>query len=95
MPSATTSRRVVVDNVESPEWDRIGPPVFSPDSRRLAYRGLIKDKAFAVIDGVASPAYDAVGPITFGPDSRHAIYVVKTGPSRPGRRRRHCRRSAI
>lgn len=55
----------------------IGPPVFSPDSSRLAFVGFrSKDHVVAVIDGVEGPEFaDTWDNVTFSGDSRHVAYL--------------------
>ena len=50
--------------------------LFSPDSRRMAYRILIAGKAErVVVDGVESKLYERVeGGVSFSPDSKHLAY---------------------
>ena len=49
-------------------------PIFSPDSKRVAYTGQRGDKIMAVVDGVEGKAYDNVQPLEFSPDSQHVAY---------------------
>jgi len=54
---------------------QITPPVFSPDSRRLAF---IKADGFryrVCVDGQNGPPFDSVGTTVFSPDSRHYAYI--------------------
>ena len=59
------------------------PPVFSPDSKRLAWvaaRGKpgYNTRQSVVVDGVAGREYDAVGPgsLVFSPDSKRVAYTA-------------------
>ena len=50
-------------------------PVFSPDSKRVAYRGTQGGKTFIVIDGVKGNSYDRIiESMAFSPDSKHFAY---------------------
>lgn len=53
-----------------PAYDQVGPPVFSPDGTRLAFRARRRERDFIVLDGQAGPAYDQVGTPVFSPDGR-------------------------
>jgi hypothetical protein len=52
--------------------------VFSPDSKRTAYRAKRRAKYFVVVDGSESEPYDRVEwrSIVFSPDSRHVAYIA-------------------
>jgi hypothetical protein len=71
---------VVIDGVESEQYDEIGlgTPVFSPDSRKVAYAARQGSKWFVVADGVKSKAYDDINPATliFSPDSQKLSYAA-------------------
>jgi len=49
---------MVVDRNEGVKYDAISAPIFSPDSRRLAYGGLRGNKQFVVVDGKEGEKYD-------------------------------------
>jgi Tol biopolymer transport system component len=73
--------RLVVDGVEHGEYARIlgHPPVFSPDSKRVAYGAVRGEKMFVVVDGQEGREYDGIGegdPI-FSPDNKRVAYVAK------------------
>jgi Tol biopolymer transport system component len=56
-------------------------PIFSPNSKRVAYLASRGEKWFLVVDGLAGEAYDGIGegsPI-FSPDSKHWAIKVKNG----------------
>jgi hypothetical protein len=73
-----TKDHVVVDGVEGQSYDgtTAGTPLFSPDSRRLAFGAARGDKMFAVVDGEEGPAYQGVECLTFSPDSARVAYVA-------------------
>ena len=52
-------------------------PVFSPDSKRLAYIAESKDKMVLVVDGVETKPYDGIfwgtRPVWDAPDRLHAL----------------------
>ena len=61
-PPVRTDRPVfVVDGVEGKEYDGIakGTPIFSSDSKRVAYRAQRGRKQFVVLDGVQGKEYEA------------------------------------
>jgi Tol biopolymer transport system component len=86
MVGRSGTAKVVVDGVEGPEYEGVGMPVFSPDSRRVAYRAMHGGKfsvgtsaigrfrQMVVVDGVEGPAYEEVGEPLFSPDSQHIAY---------------------
>jgi hypothetical protein len=72
----TADTRLVLDGVERPDIGRPkGPPVFSPDGKRLAVpleqTVVVDERAGDLYDGVAASA------INFSPDSRHVAYAVE------------------
>lgn len=74
---------VVIDDVQGKIYDawNIGYPVFSPDSRRVAYvvsTRLDKGDKFVVLDGNEEKRYQGMSlnyPV-FSPDSKHFAYVA-------------------
>ncbi len=72
---------VVVDGEDGKEYDGIleGTPVFSPDSRRVAYGARRRDKHLVVVDGVEGKEHDGFlrgSTIVFGnPRSLHTLAV--------------------
>jgi Tol biopolymer transport system component len=84
---------VVVDGQAGADYDFIDALVFSPDSKRVAYRatdllrtasstGPVKDlthgfRSFAVIDGQPSGPYELVGNPKFSADSKRMGYLAK------------------
>jgi hypothetical protein len=79
--------RVVVDGVEGPSFSSVEekrPPLFSPDSARLAYVAGKERKQVVVLDGRVLGAYDHIEPgsLVFSPDGRHLAWVgAKKGVS--------------
>jgi WD40 repeat protein len=83
--------KAVVDGVEGPPYEGVDTAVFSPDSRRVAYRAVQGGKmsvgmstvgrihALVVVDGVEGPGYDLVSRPVFSPDSAHIAYSAVTG----------------
>lgn len=72
---------MIVDGESGPQFDHIFYPVFSPDSRRLAYCARNGNRQFVVADGVAGPEYDEIHrwfPM-FTNDSRHLLYWARRG----------------
>lgn len=76
-----SSSLAVVDGEAGAEYSEVLRPVFSPDSRRVAYAAKIGKKWSVVVDGQAGPAYDelriAPYPLPFSPDSKHLAYAAK------------------
>jgi len=80
----TEGQVVVVDGKEGPTYDLIqGTPVFSPDSRRVAYVGSKDGRLRVVLDGKEYKEYPLHGidekSLTFSPDSRRFAYIGVTG----------------
>lgn len=83
---------VMLDGVEGPHYDGIvSGPIFSPDSRRLAYvarKTLMDGKPVdcVVVDGKEGRAYERVSEflsaIVFSPDSRRLGYIAWRGGKR-------------
>jgi Tol biopolymer transport system component len=86
---------VVVDGVNGPGYDVVFDPVFSPDSRGLAYGALEfgQLKMFLVLDGQNEKGFDltpyfhpnasfGIGGLTFSPDSKRVAYVAELGGKR-------------
>jgi Tol biopolymer transport system component len=94
---------VVMNGKEGKSYDYIGavkafinakltwgiPPIFSPDSQRVAYLAMVGDKQVVVVDGQEEKPYDISGATAFGspgnravvfsPDSRRVAYVATFG----------------
>jgi Tol biopolymer transport system component len=74
---------VVVDGVEGKEYDLIylegskDTPLFSPDSRRVAYMARLGGKLFMVVDGVEGK--EGSGSPVFSPDGRRLAYLAAHG----------------
>lgn len=56
-------------------------PVFSPDSKRLAFAVKSGDKWCVVVDGAEGKQYDTFAGwnVVFSPDSRHFVYLASFG----------------
>jgi hypothetical protein len=77
----------VIDGAEQERFESIvGLPIFSPDSRSVAYRALRDKKHVVVLDATPQPPFDAILPISvkmagwgiwqmFSPDSRRFAYT--------------------
>lgn len=75
---------LVVDDVEGDPYDGISQnnPLFSLDSRRVAYVAERGSRKLAIIDGREGKEYDAAGDITFSPDSQRVAYMAAQGDER-------------
>ena len=67
---------VVLDGKKGTAYDFVYHPVFSPDSRRLAYQALTDSGYRVVVDGVAGNPYETIEWHEFSPDSRRLAYVA-------------------
>lgn len=56
-----------------------GTPIFSPDSKRMAYAVGKGRKWIVLLDGNAGKEYDAVQMLAFSPDSKHFAYAARDG----------------
>lgn len=56
------------------------PPVFSPDSKRLAYLAKDGDSSLIVLDGKAGERFKGIAGMIFSADSKHFAYIAKSGP---------------
>ena len=55
-------------------------PIFSPNSKRVAYEAWRGAHVYVVLDDDESAAYDELGGSpTFSPDSRHLVYGARRG----------------
>ena len=72
-----------MDGVEGKEYDGImeGNPVFSPDSKRVAYAANRGGKWLVVVDGMAGKEYDGIlaGTPVFSPDGKRVAYAAERG----------------
>jgi Tol biopolymer transport system component len=55
---------------------RIPPPVFSPDSSRMAFTRIEEKKFRNVVGETTGPPFDQVSTVIFSPDSRHYAYIA-------------------
>jgi WD40 repeat protein len=70
---------IVVNGKAGAAFDYIGSFTgvnWSPDSRRMAYAGLVDKQWGAVVDDAGFP-YDAIASIVFSPDSRRAAFQAQ------------------
>ncbi len=71
---------IVINGKAEAAFDYIGSFTgvnWSPDSRRLAYAGLVDKQWGAVVDDAGFP-YDAIASMVFSPDSRRAAFHAQT-----------------
>ena len=59
------------------QYQRVWIMVFSPDSKRLAYKVVEDDHRFIVADGMEQTRYEWVSHPVFSPDSRRLVYSAK------------------
>jgi Tol biopolymer transport system component len=76
--TSTGKQIVVVDATEGEEYIQVSRPVFSPDSKRLAYWAICESgRRVVVVDGAKGKEYDDVGIPIFSPDSKRVAYVIE------------------
>jgi hypothetical protein len=69
---------VVLDGVEGKDYSDIpSEPLFSPDSKRVAYKAKDDDKQLVVVDGIEGPRHEYLGQLVFSPDSKRFAYVAQ------------------
>jgi len=68
-----------VDGKEEKQYDAVSDPLFSPDSKRMAYWVNVSNKQFMVVDGKEEKQYDDIGYAVFSPDSKRVAYVAVLG----------------
>ena len=76
---------VVTGGVAGPGFEtiiKISGPVFSPDSRRMAYGALNGTQGFLVVDGSQHSVDGIVESIVFSPDGKRMAYALKKGAQR-------------
>ena len=75
-------QRLVLDGVSGPPFSRVNAPIFSADSKRMAYQVQQEGKLSIVLDGeTIGQLYDGVSHPVFSPDSKRFAYIAKLGPS--------------
>jgi Tol biopolymer transport system component len=87
--SSSTTAHLVVDGVEGNPYQSVGPPVFSPDAKRIAYWAYKDNKFLCIVDGVDGNGYEPSKTIrdqkacisnpVFSPDSKRVAYWVRRG----------------
>ena len=55
-------------------YDMVEGIAFSPDSKRIAWRALVKDQWAVVVNGKKGPDYSTLGGIVFSADGKHMAY---------------------
>jgi len=66
---------VVDGKEEKKQYDGVTAPVFSPDSKHLAYGAQEGKASFIILDGKEEDKrYDSVSSPIFSPDSKHLVY---------------------
>ena len=74
---------VLADNRKGRKYYYVEHPIFSPDSKHLAYVALVGDiftgKFFVVLDEKEDKQYDEVETLIFSPDSKRLAYAAKIG----------------
>jgi len=72
----------VIDGVEQRSWDGIiSNPIFSPNSKNIAYVAEEGDNSAVVLNGVRGKLYNGIGDETpiFSPDGKQMCYAAKLG----------------
>jgi len=75
-PAGPPDSFVVADGKPGKRYHGVGEPVFSPDSRHLAYGAILQEGQCVVLDGRELKTYRRVNTIAFSPDSSRLAYVA-------------------
>ncbi len=70
---------VVIDGKAEKQYDGVGYgcPIYSPDSRHLAYSATLNNKRFLVYDGIEEEdRYEGISDIVFSKDSKHLSFTA-------------------
>jgi Tol biopolymer transport system component len=72
---------VVLDGKVGPAYDSIGQdtPIFSPNSKRMAYKAKKGSSWHMVVDGREQQGYEGLSTPLFSPNSTHMLYAGKKG----------------
>jgi hypothetical protein len=68
---------MVTDGEESGPYDGLGDPVFSPDSKHIAFPARKGEREFVSIDGEEMRPFDNVRVPVYSPDSNYLAYQAK------------------
>lgn len=68
---------IVIDQKEDSKYDNVGNLIFSPDSKRYAYRATKDNKVFVVLDGQEGNKYDGINSLLFSSDGKQLVYKAK------------------
>lgn len=70
--------QLVAEKSESDEWDDVGPPTFSPDSRHVAFCAGRGERQFVVYDGIVREFKGKLVSIgaEFSPDSQRFAHIL-------------------
>lgn len=77
----SSSWTAIIDGIASVPYESMGKlsPIWSPDSKHVAYVSGRNAKKIVVVDGQESKLYDAMAAFTFSPDSKHYAYLAEPG----------------
>lgn len=70
---------LVLDGVEGRSYNELGDPIFSPESRHVAYRAVRNGRDLVVLDDIEGRDYNNVWGLTFSADGRLA-YAAREWP---------------
>jgi hypothetical protein len=68
---------VVLDRQEGKQYDGVGEPTFSPDSKRFAYTAIVGEKQFVVLDGQEGKQYKHQQNWCFYTYSKYWVFMDK------------------
>jgi Tol biopolymer transport system component len=69
---------VVVDGVAAGEFENVRHPVFSPDSKKVAFAAHQGDAWFMINGGRKEPSFDWIGKPVFSPDGKRLAYFAQS-----------------
>ena len=82
-PPYVTAHQMVVDGNPGPLYSAVGPPIFSHDGKRLAYRAAKGDLWWLIVsDGQPGPEYQGIADPVFSPDGSHLAYKATKEPDK-------------
>lgn len=79
---------IVINGKKLKSYGQVAEPLFSPDSKRIAYKARIDNPygELVVLDGQEGKLYTHIGHLTFSPDSKRLSYIAESGSGKGANR---------